>query len=299
MNPPSRFCSQCGKEVAPDANFCANCGAAIRKEAAPAPVGPHAPVLEALSGPCVLFRTNTGPYNMGAVGKILGKAAGKPLSDMTRQMSASRGVLAEAIDAEAVRQVMPELKALGVECLAVPVDRVTRFPEITQLRDGKFADSGLKCEVVTWDGWQLVERVWWDVMLVSCTQLVGESVKVLDLGGGMVRRREKIVTEVIRRTLLDIFLRNPLRHIRIEEGVPGQEVGPETPPTHPIAYLRDVAKQVLQIAPAVNVNEGVRLLAAGSVSELSAGVAFSTRRDIDQYNLWLIELLEHGYRIPR
>lgn len=299
MTVPARFCSKCGKEVGADANFCPNCGAAVRKESRPPQARPQAPDLDSLSGPCVLFRSNAGPYNVGAAGKILAKALGKPLSDVTRQMSGSRGVLADAIDAEVVRRIVPELKALGVECLAVPLAQVIRFPEITQLRDGKFTESGLKCEVVTWDGWQLIERAWSDVMLVSCTQLVSESAKAVDLGGGMLRRREKIVTEVMRRTLLDLFLRNPLTHIRMEEGVAGQEIGPDAPPTHPTAYLQDVAKEVMQIVPAVNTNEGVRLLASGAASELSSSVAFTTRQDVDRYTLWLLELLEHGYPVPR
>ena len=298
MNSPNRFCSKCGKEVAPDANFCPGCGAAIRKETPPLPAAPHAPDLSSLSGPCVLFRTNAGPCNVGAVGKILGKALGKPLSDVTRQVNVSRGVLAEEMDAEAVRRIVPELKALGVECLAVPRDRIVAFPETAQLRVGQFTQAGFKCEVVTWDGWELVERPWSAVALVSCTQLVTESVKVIDLGGGL-RPRDKIVTEVTRRALLDIFARDPLRHIRIEEVMPGQGTGPETSPAHPIAYLRDVAKQALEAVPPVNVNDGVRVLATGAAGELFGSVAFATRRDIDQYNLWLIELLEYGYPMPR
>lgn len=81
--------------------------------------------------------------------------------------------------------------------------------------------------------------------------------------------------------------------------MPGQGGGPEASPAHPLAYLRDVAKQALEAVPAVNVNDGVGLLARGEVGELLSSVAFSTRRDIDQYNLWLIELLEYGYAVPR
>ena len=299
MNSPNRFCSKCGKEVAPEANFCPGCGAAIPKEAPPPPAAPHAPDLASLSGPCVLFRTNAGIYSVGAVGKVLGKALGKPLSDVTRQVNVSRGVLAEEMDAETVRRIVPELKALGVECLAVPRDRIVAFPETAQLRVGQFTQAGLKCEVVTWDGWELVERPWSAAALVSCTQLVTESAKVVDLGSGVLRWKEKVVTEVIRRALLDIFVRDPLRHIRIEEFMPGQSSGPETSPGHPIAFLRDVAKQALEAVPAANLNDGVGLLAEGAVGEQFNSVAFATRRDIDQYNLWLIELLEYGYAMPR
>jgi hypothetical protein len=262
-------------------------------------VTPHAPDLSSLRGRCALFRLNNSPYSVGAVGKVLGKALGKPLGDVTRQLNVSRGVLAEEMDADVVRRVVPELKALGLECLAVPRDQLVAFPETAHLRTGQFTQAGLKCEIVTWDGWELVERPWSAVTLVSCTQFVTESAKVMDLGGGFLRRREIVISEIIRRALLDIFVRDPLRHIRIEETVPGQADVPETSPTHPLAYLRDVAKRTLDVVPPVNVNEGVRLLATGGGGELFSGVAFWARRDIDQYNLWLIELLEYGYPVPR
>ena len=297
--PPPRFCAQCGKEAPPGGNFCPNCGAALRA-ASPAPTAAAAvPNVDAMHGPCILLRTNAAPYNVGAVGKILGKALGKPLSDATRQLSASRGVLAERIEAALARQILPELKSLGVECLLVPLDKIIAFPEITCFREGRFTETGLKCEVVTWDGWQWVERSWSDVMLVSCTQLIAESSRRVDLGGGLIRRREKIVTEVTRRSLLDLFVRNPWCQIRLEEALPGQDAARQSHPTHPLSYLRALARQVLQIVPPVSVNDGVRLLATGAVGEFFSSVAFYNRRDLDQYNLWLLELLDHGLPIPR
>jgi hypothetical protein len=245
-----------------------------------------------------LLRTNAGAYNIGAVGKIIARAVHRPLSDVTRQISASRGVLAERIDADEIRRIIPELHTLGVECLPVPVDRAITFPETTQLRDAKFTEAGLKCEVVTWDGWQLIERPWSHLLLASCTRLVIESTKVVQLERKFLVRREKLLTNINYRLLLDLFLRNPLCHIRIEEGLPGQEGGPPVSPTFPLTYLRNVAKHLLSVTHPLLVNDGVRLLAAGAPPDSFASLTFSTRRDLDLYNLWVLELAEHGLPIP-
>ncbi len=246
----------------------------------------------------MLFRVGGGACNVGAVGRVLGKALGKPLGDITRQISVSRGILAETLDAAVVREILPELKSLGLDCLAVPRERLLRFPESGHLREGKFRDAGIRCEVVTWDGWELVERAWSDVLLVSCAQLVSETAKLVDLGSGLIRRREKVLVTVQHRTILDIFVRNPLRHTRILESVPGAEPGAEGVPAHPVSFIRDVARQVLAILPPVPANEGVRLIGAGAASEMLTGVTFTNRHDLEQYNLWLLELVEHGYPIP-
>jgi hypothetical protein len=212
-------------------------------------------------------------------------------------MSASRGVLAERMEAEKAQKVVPELRMLGVECIAVPLDETAKFPEAAYLRDGKFTEAGLKCELVTWDGWQLVERSWADVLLASCTQLVMENAQVVALGG-LLRRREKIVTSVNRRALLDLFFSEPLLHLRVEETVPQQE-SERVVPTHPLAYLQNMARQVLRITPPLGVNEGIRLLATEAPPEAFGPVTFSSRRDVEQYNLWLVEILRRDLPIPR
>lgn len=299
----SRFCIKCGKPVPMEANFCPNCGTRIESPAPPPPVSPtpvslSPPDLSTLSGPCILLRISGGPYNIGTVGRLIAKALKKPLGDVTRAMNATRGILAEQIEADAVRQILPELQKAGLECLAIPLSQVVTFPEVVQWRNGQFSDSGLKCEGITWDGWQLIEAPWADVHLITCAQVLTEKIRVVESEGGLLRRKEKFLTEEVRRHYLDIFLRNPWRHIRMEEGIPEQDETQSPLPTHPLSFLRDVARQVLMVRPPLNVNEGVRLLANAAPPEAFSALTFTSRRDMDLYNIWLIELLHYGFPLP-
>jgi hypothetical protein len=124
-----------------------------------------------------------------------------------------------------------------------------------------------------------------------------ENAQVVALGG-LLRRREKIVTSVNRRALLDLFFSEPLLHLRVEETVPQQE-SERVVPTHPLAYLQNMARQVLRITPPLGVNEGIRLLATEAPPEAFGPVTFSSRRDVEQYNLWLVEILRRDLPIPR
>ena len=58
------------------------------------------------------------------------------------------------------------------------------------------------------------------------------------------------------------------------------------------------AKSILQHAPELPVNDGVRLLADNAPMEFWEPLTFEDKRDFDAYNAWLLQLVRHGIRIP-
>jgi len=295
--PAKKQCLNCYKGLPEEAKFCPYCGAPVpvfAKRKRPR----HIRELPTdLTGPCAILRKTDAPLPVGDVGRIIAKALGKPLFDVTRQISATRGFLVKNVEADVARKITPELEKLGVESFAVPMDSLESLPEAGHFDSGSFTEHGIKCEIYFWDGWERLERPWEDVKLISCGRFAVSSSRVVETGRTWFGQEEKLVTEVKYRFIIDIFFEEPERRARIEQGTkPG--VASEGPSALSEAQLMNLAKQIIMHSADTPKNQAVRTLAFDGPTGFWGPFTFDTRHDFDDYNVWLMELLKYGMPIP-
>lgn len=293
-------CPKCYRGIPEGARFCAFCGIPLPlpgKKRVTAPPK-EKPSLDSLSGPCSILRCSLGSLNIGMVGRILAQAAKIPLSDVTRQINASRGFLLRGVDDRLARLLSPQLQEAGVDFFIVPDRTIPELPEYGRFGSGSFSEEGISCEVNLPDGWKRTQRRWEDVRLISCGRLAGEVSRTIEEKIGFLYTADKIETRVDYKFVIDILFREPDERIRIEEErgdaeSPGVRSEPLTE-----THLMHIARQMVQFSADVPKSEGVRTLAFDGPAGFWARATFSTRRDFEAYTQWLLQLLEYGFPLP-
>jgi len=297
-----RQCRACYRGVPQDARFCPYCGAPLpvyspaRRESAK-------PLPTEIKGNCAILRKSLDSIPIAQVGRLIAKELKKPLFDITRMITATRGFLAKDVPEDSARRLIPKIEELGVDIFVVPMESLSVLPEVGRFGSGTFSRDGLKCEVIYWDGWQSIERPWSDVILISCGRISRAS-------SPTARKELEGVPETeadeggAYQFLMDIILNDgekPGTRIRIEEHLPHASEEEMTGITTAIiteAELMQIARQIVQFSADIPKNEGVRKMAFDGAKGYWERATFQTRRDFDDYNVWLLELVKYGFELP-
>jgi len=293
-------CPNCYRGIPEGARFCAFCGMPVplyrKKGKVEAPK--EIPSLESLAGPCSVLRSSLTPFDIGRVGRILAKAAKAPLSDVTRQINASRGFLISGVGPDTARELAPQLDEAGLDFFIVPDDSIEDLPEAGRFSSGVFNDDGMNCEVNLPDHWKNFKRGWEDVMLVSCGRLSADISETREERVGFLYRVDKIETRVTHKFVIDLILRSPDERIRIEEE--RQDRGATALRSEPLTqtHLMHIARQIFQYSADIPKSEGVRMLAFDGPAGFWANATFPTRRDFERYTQWLLLLMKYGKPLP-
>ncbi|NOZ23600.1 MAG: hypothetical protein GXP25_21195 [Planctomycetes bacterium] len=256
------------------------------------------PSLESLSGLCSVLRSSLGPMAIAPIGRAISRTVKRPLSDITRQINASRGFLVRGIEADVARELAPKLEELGVDFFVVPDETIPDLPEAGRFSSGSFKEQGLACEMNLPDEWKSIRRAWKDVRLISCGRLSGEASNVVRERVGFLYSMDKIQTRVDYKYVIDILLRNPDERIRIDEDRPeAQSTGVRSEPLTE-AHLVYLARQLFQFSADTPKSEGVKTLAFDGPAGFWENATFPTRHDFESYIQWLLQLLKYGKPLP-
>ena len=293
-------CPNCFRGIPEGARFCAFCGLPIPLSARKHPTRPaeEFPSLESLGGSCSVLRSSLGPLAIAPVGRAIARAAKRPLSDVTRQINASRGLLVRGIDADVARELAPKLDELGVDFFIVRDETIPTLPEAGRFASGTFNEEGMACEINLPEEWKSIKRGWAEVQLVSCGRLSGEVSNVVREKVGFLYSMDKIQTRVDYKYVIDIIFSDPDERVRIDEGLPdAQSPGARAEPLTE-AHLVYLARQIFQFSADTPKSEGVRTLAFDGPAGFWENATFPTRHDFESYTQWLLQLIKYGKPLP-
>ncbi len=302
MNSPEAICSECGRGIVPSAMFCAFCGRRVPGEIAPdSRKEAEIPDPATLEGPCAVFHTGAELLPIQEVGKVVSKLLGRPLPDVTRAIRASGGIVARAVDAEMARGIANELSELGLSVFIISELQLMPLPPLLRMRRFRFTPDGFQCEGYTWDSSLNVDVAWQDVTLVSCARVAIDVVEyepadepIRTMIGTETVEFPHMTTGVRHELVLDIILKKPWRRLRLDENPAAVSLAQPVPASDSRVTLHRAATHIERLSRGVPLNKGVRLLAKDASPELWADVTFSSKHDLDSYNLWLVQLVRFG-----
>jgi len=311
MGVNAAFCRHCGKPALTGASFCAYCGKPLAGTT-PAPVTPSVKVRRSiarpergdLAGRCAVIHTGEGPINIGQVGRVVAKATGTPLSDVTRRMRTTKGFVATGLDAKAAGELADELGRMGERVFVLSEGDCIALPPPMRMRRVMIDRNGLDCEAYTWDQTAGLRAPWEEVFLVSTGRLAMERVSELPAeerssSNPFERFVPNLATDRYNEFLLDIVLFNPWRRLRLDYNMSAyafQESGWR--PEEAFQAVRSCAEGLLAHGRDVPMNRGVALLASRSEGLEWEGLTFLNKLDFDSYTHWLVQLVRYGYEIP-
>ena len=300
-------CASCGRIPVFGAQFCPYCGTNL------APVGEAAekiipaPDRALLRGPCAVLFCGDGQLDIRRAGRLVAEMLKRPLGDVTRVMKVSRGIIADGIGAEQARTLAKQLEADGVPVLLVPDEELHRLPRLMRMKSAGFGPEGIQCEAYLWDTTEHMKIAWHTVLLVSCGRLNLSEVVEMEIEGKPKQRRLKLpdrpeapllTTETWHEYVMDVFCLEPWLRLRLDENTCAYALVDVGSLTEGKRAFYKAANQIVKHTPDVPVNEGIKLLASNAPVELWEPAIFEDKTDFDRYNMWLLQLVRHGYPIP-
>ncbi len=306
MTESAQRCPKCRVAAPPGASFCSSCGAALVAAAPPAPQPVRAvpPAERAiLRGPCTLLFAGEEELDIRRVGHTLAEKAGRPLSDVTRDLRASKGFLARSLDAaEAVRLAEQLEGELLAPVLVIPDAEIVPLPPALRMRRIAINSSGIRCDAYSWDSTEPLKLTWAELFLISCARLeVQEVVESHEEGGAtdmIGRRLPNLITTTRTEYVLDIVLRDPWRRLRLDQNTAAFSLTElRRDRDQALGTLHRSLMQLERYAEGVPSNRGLMLLASGAPEAVCQSVTFQNKRDFDSYTHWLIQLVRFGRSI--
>lgn len=304
-------CPQCGRKPTFGATYCPYCGTRLSSARQPVTVAPI-PERRSLSGPCAVLVRDRLHVPIAQVGRIIAKALGQPLGDVTREIRVNRGFLARQMPAAEAVALAEKLEAIGLGVLVLPEASVGSLPEADRMKSASFSEAGLDCIAYRWDSTEEIHAPWASILLASCARVEKREVRQVasrdedgDRGekGGLLKitpphKIPKLETNVRLEFVIDIFLQEPRRRLRMDENTCAYALVDIGSFTGGGAEYYRAARNLLRYGRGVALNPGVRLLAENAPQEAWAELTFETKHEFDMYNLWLLQLLRFGLPVP-
>lgn len=305
-------CPQCGRTPTFGAQFCPYCGSRLPEVNAQARPAQPVPDRASLTEACAVLYCGQGSVDIPVAGRLVAEAIHRPLGDLTRDIRVSKGLLARKLEAQQARELAEKLEGIGIPVVLVPDADLDGMPRMMRMAKASFTAEGLSCEAYEWDNTVEMNMPWVNVQLISCGQFLAKEVRkapsengaedIEDTGLAFVIKspanRAKLETRTRKEFVLDVFCAEPDLRLRLDENTAGYAlVELESMRGDKRTFYR-AAKSILQHAPELPVNDGVRLLADNAPMEFWEPLTFEDKRDFDAYNAWLLQLVRHGIRIP-
>jgi hypothetical protein len=264
-----------------------------------------------LTGNCAILYTGAGALNVQRIGRMISEAVKKPLPDVAREIRVSHGILAQALDIAIARPLADAIRQAGVPVMLISDQELHDFPPMMRMKNVTLDAAGLHCEAYQWNETQLMAVAWQDILMISCGQLLVRQVVTPsdEANAAAEKPRErrhlrdfaqapKLETKSWREHVLDVFCRNPSIRLRLDENPHAYSLVTVDSLSEGKRGFYRIAREALRFAPSVPVNEGIRLLAGNAHADLWDSLLFEDKRDFDQYNMRLLQLVRYDIPLP-
>jgi hypothetical protein len=269
-------------------------------EVLPRSISPAVPAVGDEGGDTIaVFRQTLGPLDISAVGRTIALMLKTPLADVTTRLHACSGFLADSLGEDQAEALKHELTAMNIPVFIVRQESLRQLPEPELAQDAASDTEGLKVKVN-----DRVEMIPWSSVLMANAGVLeswrsievpedpaDEAKKRTALGFGPKRRKTRLVKEVLRKTVLDVLLREPWRRIRLQEDYTGFNLMADRRKPTAAENLASVAQELAGHSDNFLAGDGAGALAAGSGM---GGFTYDNRREYDLVNFWLAHKALYG-----
>jgi len=315
MTTNAKFCPECRKILVPGASFCAYCGTrleggGVRREPRARSRVIALPSEQALAAPCSVVAADERFVSIPELGRLLSAMLKRPLSDVTREMRVSRGVLAQGLPVEQALSLARGLKESGVEAFVLGGEDFVEPPELQRMRRLELDRRGVRCEAYTWTHTRQVEAEWDRVFLIAAGRVATTEVVEVPreeptpaerrwrwIAAEFQKHVPKLETRVRVEYVLDIVLFDPWERLRMDENPSAYAMtGAEADQR---SALVEAAAGLSRFDRGAPCNQGVELLAHMAPAEAWQGLTFQAKQEFDAYLRWALQLARYGFSIPR
>lgn len=230
-----------------------------------------------------LLRESHDSYRIVEAAPLIAKATGRDTREIMRDLRNNPGILAWKQPRQPALDLAATLGHAGIRVAVVPLPALRGYGKTEPVEYVAVKSVGIEIHhaggttVAAWDNLALVTGGF--LMLTNRQQQrVYEETRDAALqGGDAFQSFDSMVRELRHLTLMDFWLKEPLRHLRVREH----------PLRMPEAQLQSVASAILRAAPNVPRNAGLDAIATGVVP---ADCIFDSRDYFTYYGTWQLYL---------
>jgi hypothetical protein len=248
---------------------------------------------------------------MPGVGRRVAEAFGRPLSDVTRDLRFSRGIVAEGLADQDALALTRDLRAMGAEAVTLGEADVVSLPPLQRLHRPRFDAQGLRGEAYTWDRTEPFAATWDSVFMLAVGRVrFSEVIEVAKEEPSPQKRRwapiaaqferhiPKLETRAWTEYVLDIVLFDPWRRLRMDENPVAWALTRGADEDQRKAIM-EAGSRLHEIDHGVPANRGVEMLANYAPDEAWEPLTFEGKQAFDAYVRWIMQLVRYGLPIPR
>lgn len=230
-----------------------------------------------------LLRQTAEAYRIADAARIVAAGTDRDLREVMRDLRNNRGIVAWKLSRKRAFDLAAALGNAGIQVGVVPLSALQGYDKVEKCLHVSVKPHGLTLQLED----ETLEVEWDDVTLVCGGYLVLTSEQQRTLydeahraaleSGDAVASFESMARELRHLTLVDLWLTEPRRHLRVREH----------PLRMPEAQLQAVVASILRTAPGVPRNDGLGAVGGGVVPP---DCMFDGRDDFTYYGLWHVQL---------
>ena len=251
-----------------------------------------------------VVRQTDDPINLGQVGRLVAREAGRVLAEVTAELRRSRGTILSGAPVDVARRVARELQQIGVPVLVIGEQDLVSLPEPLWVSRVVVSGEGCRFEM----GEQARPVAWRDVYFVVAGQLrtgtaggiepVNDSPASIGFGyhGTLVPHRRFVSTRGTeeRVLLLDFFLYEPWQRLRVQVGETHCVLRTLEGGTKNTSDPEEFVRGLVAANPEISGNEFLHLISAGGYQREARRFEFDSLLAFNSYCHWLLQLEEHN-----
>ena len=266
-----------------------------------------------LGGPCAIIRQTSEMVNISRIGRLVSKAAGKPLADVTRLLKGSMGFVATGMEPVKAKILASGLQESGIPVLVVPEEKLIALPAAQKISWAAVREDGIELRTGL-EGSGVVTE--WDrIFYASAGKVVlTKRKRVVDgLAGGLGGRHYASIgignapavpidqgpkwefkEEKVETLIFDIFTLDPFTCLRCIDGKMGFRGSPQAVTMSSHLNFKHLVSDFLAFGRGVSTNEGVEFIAANASQRQWRRATFNSIRNFERYNYWRLQLEQYG-----
>ena len=257
------------------------------------------------SEPCTVFSLESPRAEVGRIAPIVAEMLERPAADVSREINARQGILAEEVGLRAARDIVNRLRDAGIQSFVLGQRSIIELPPPERALTFEVSGDGVSCKLSSDGGDEWMAVPWANVFLVSLCRLEVREEKRRKVESRRLFQtvaRSVYANVVEYRFLLDMFISEPWRRVRVGDANPDLSFVPGVGLPAEELDATEAAKRICEGAPAggMPMNDAVTLLTSGPDLALDEDegpwkdYTFTQRREFDAHNLWLVQLAKYG-----
>jgi len=241
--------------------------------------------------------------DVSAVARLVAPVVKRPRFDVARELRTSHGFIARRVPGDAARRLVEALRGLEIDARAVPERDVIPLPEPERVHQVALGPRGALF-ILARDRFTVA---WAGVSLVIGARLGSQREVVIrqgrttgaygygpyGAGGGQPPVADQLdwtTTRTEDRTVVDFYLRDPWRRLRVEEGLVSFAVDRDEERPSTGRQFHTLGEQLAAWAGGVYLSPGAQILGQRNVELGWQDVTFMNDRLLDAYSLWQVQV---------